>query len=106
MFKGKDWKNTDGNVNLGVVIKVKRHKKKAKVRNKKFGRSGCLVVKVSACQPRDHGLEPYLGHDRVSSYDTASFLGRLSSSLPIIVAFTFLYIPEQRYSANDRRKDS
>ncbi|XP_060608261.1 uncharacterized protein LOC132760322 [Ruditapes philippinarum] len=29
---GKDWQNTDGNVNLGVVIKVKRNKKKAKVR--------------------------------------------------------------------------
>jgi hypothetical protein len=67
MFKGKDWKNTDGNVNLGVVIKVKRNKKKAKVRHNKFGRSDCLVV----CQSRDHGLEPYLGHDRVSLYDTS-----------------------------------
>jgi hypothetical protein len=47
MFKGKDWKNTDGNVNLGVVIKVKRNKKKAKVRHNKFGRSDCLVACLS-----------------------------------------------------------
>jgi hypothetical protein len=32
-------------------------------------RSGSLVVIVSASQPRDHGFEPYFGHDHVSSYD-------------------------------------
>jgi hypothetical protein len=30
--------------------------------------SGGLVVKLSASQ--DHGLEPYLGHDHFSLYDT------------------------------------
>jgi hypothetical protein len=30
------------------------------------------VVKVSACQPRDHGFEPYSGHDHVSSCDTST----------------------------------
>jgi hypothetical protein len=35
-------------------------------------RSGDLVVKVSASQPRDHEFEPYSGHDHVSSYDTST----------------------------------
>jgi hypothetical protein len=30
------------------------------------------VVKVSASQPRDHGFEPYSGHNHVSSYDTST----------------------------------
>jgi hypothetical protein len=30
------------------------------------------VVKVSVSQPRDHGFEPYSGHDHVSSYDTST----------------------------------
>jgi hypothetical protein len=33
---------------------------------------GGLVVKVSAAQPKDHGFEPYSGHDHVSSYDTST----------------------------------
>ena len=28
--------------------------------------------KVSASQPWDHGFEPHMGHDHVSSYDTST----------------------------------
>jgi hypothetical protein len=30
------------------------------------------MVKVPACQPRDHGFEAYFYNDRVSSYDTST----------------------------------
>jgi hypothetical protein len=33
-----------------------------------FKGSGGLVVKISASQPRDHGIKPYSGHDHVSTW--------------------------------------
>jgi hypothetical protein len=48
---------------------------------------------------------------RISKPEHSSATATLSSSLPVYVAFTFarnrllLYMPEQKYSANDRRKD-
>jgi hypothetical protein len=61
MFKGKDWKNTDGKVNLGVVIKVKRHKKKAKVNTISSIGAVALWLKCMFVNPGIMGSSPIWG---------------------------------------------
>jgi hypothetical protein len=42
--------------------------------------------KVSTSQPRDHGFEPYSGHDHVSSYDTSTGLFQEADSKVINIS--------------------
>jgi hypothetical protein len=52
--------------------------------------SGCLVIEASACQPRNHGFEPYSGHDHVSLYMTVS-VGSVMSHAAAYISFNHIW---------------